>query len=106
MRILATSGETRARQLPNVPTVAEQGYPGFRTGTWNGYVAPAATPREIVDRIAREIALGCKDAGFVARLDKIGVDATCSTPAQFQQAIADDLKLWKEAVAVAGMKPQ
>jgi len=106
IRILATSGETRARQLPNVPTVAEQGFAGFRTGTWNGYVAPAATPREIVDRIAREIALGCKDAGFVGRLDKIGVDAVCSTPAQFQQAIAEDLKLWKEAVAVAGMKPQ
>jgi tripartite-type tricarboxylate transporter receptor subunit TctC len=106
IRILATSGETRARQLPNVPTVAEQGFPGFRTGTWNGYIAPAATPREIVERVAREIALGCKDAGFVARLDKIGVDAVCSTPAQFQQAIAEDLKLWKEAVAVAGMKPQ
>jgi tripartite-type tricarboxylate transporter receptor subunit TctC len=106
MRILATSGVKRARQLPDVPTVAEQGYPGFRTETWNGYVAPAGTPREIVERIAREIGAGCKDAGFVGRLDKIGVDAVCSTPAQFEQAIADDLKLWKEAVAAAGMKIQ
>jgi len=106
IRILATSGETRARQLPNVPTVAEQGYPGFRTGTWNGYVAPAATPREIVDRIAREIALGCKDAGFVARLDKIGVDAVCSTPAAFSQAITAAMALWKEAVQAAGVKVQ
>jgi tripartite-type tricarboxylate transporter receptor subunit TctC len=106
IRILATSGEKRARQMPGVPTVAEQGYPGFRTGTWNGYVAPAGTPREIVERVAREIAAGCKDAGFVARLDKIGVDAVCSTPAQFEQAIQEDLKLWKEAVALAGMKPQ
>ena len=63
------------RSCPHVPTVAEQGYPGFRTVTWNGYVAPAATPREIVERIAREIAAGCKDAGFVERLNKIGVDA-------------------------------
>ena len=106
VRILATSGEKRARQLPDVPTVAEQGFPGFRTFTWNGYVAPAGTPREVVDRIAREIALGCKDKAFVARLDKIGVDAVCSTPEQFQQAVADDLKLWKEAVAAAGMKIQ
>jgi tripartite-type tricarboxylate transporter receptor subunit TctC len=106
VRLLATSGEKRARQLPDVPTVAEQGYPGFRTETWNGYVAPAATPREIVERLSREIALGCKDAAFVGRLDKIGVDAVCSTPAQFEQAIRDDLKLWKEAVAAAGMKAQ
>ena len=106
MRLLATSGEKRARQLPDVPTVAEQGFPGFRTETWNGYVAPAATPREIVERLSREIALGCKDAAFVGRLDKIGVDAVCSTPAQFEQAIRDDLKLWKEAVAAAGVKAQ
>jgi len=87
-----------------VPTVAEQGYPGFRTETWNGYVAPGGTPHEIVERIAREIAAGCKDPGFVARLDKIGVDAVCSTPEQFAQAIRDDLKLWKDAAAAAGMK--
>src|SRR5215813_11020364 len=45
VRVLATSGEKRARQLPDVPTVAVQGYPGFRTETWNGYVAPAGTSR-------------------------------------------------------------
>jgi tripartite-type tricarboxylate transporter receptor subunit TctC len=106
VRLLATSGEKRSRQLPDVPTVAEQGFAGFRTETWNGYVAPAATPREIVERLAREIALGCKDAAFVGRLDKIGVDAVCSTPAQFEHAVREDLKLWKEAVAAAGMKAQ
>lgn len=104
VRILATSGATRAPQLPDVPTVAEQGYPGFRTLTWNGYVAPANTPREIVDRIAREIAAGCKDAGFAARLDKIGVDPVCGSPAEFSQAIREDLQIWKEAVQAAGIK--
>lgn len=106
VRLLATSGEKRARQMPDVPTVAEQGYAGFRTETWNGYVAPAGTPREIVERLAREIAAGCKDATFTGRLDKIGVDPVCSTPEQFAQAIRSDLNLWKEAVQAAGMKPQ
>ena len=106
VHVLATSGSTRARQMPDVPTVAEQGYPGFKTDTWNGYVAPGGTPREIVDRIGQEIAAGCKDAGFVARLDKIGVDAVCSTPAEFSQAIRDDLRLWKDAVAAAGLRSQ
>jgi tripartite-type tricarboxylate transporter receptor subunit TctC len=106
VNVLAVSGEKRVPQLPQVPTVAEQGYPGFRTVTWNGYVAPAATPKSIVDRIAREIAAGCKDAAFTARLNKIGVDPVCSTPAEFEQAVREDLALWKEAVQAAGMKPQ
>jgi tripartite-type tricarboxylate transporter receptor subunit TctC len=104
LKVFAVSGDKRAEQLPNVPTVAEQGYPGFRTLTWNGYVAPAGTPREVVERIAREIAAGCKDPGFTGRLSKIGVDAVCSTPAEFAQAIKEDLATWKEAVQAAGMK--
>ncbi|HEY2337813.1 MAG TPA: tripartite tricarboxylate transporter substrate binding protein [Burkholderiales bacterium] len=106
LKILAVSSAERARQLPDVPTVAEQGYPGFKTFTMNGYVAPAATPHEIVERIAREIGAGCKDAGFTSRLERIGVDPVCSTPAAFSQAIKEDLIVWKEAVAAAGMKQQ
>ena len=102
--MLAVSSDRRAAQLPNVPTVAEQGYPGFRTVTWNGYVAPAATPRDLVERIAREIGAACKDAAFVERLNKIGVDPACGTPAEFAQTIRDDLVTWKEAVQAAGMK--
>jgi tripartite-type tricarboxylate transporter receptor subunit TctC len=104
IRVYAVSGDKRAPQIAQVPTVAEQGFPGFRTVTWNGYVAPAATPRDIVERIAREIAAGCKDQGFVGRLAKIGVDAVCSTPAEFAQAIREDLNTWKEAVQAAGIK--
>jgi tripartite-type tricarboxylate transporter receptor subunit TctC len=104
VRVLAVSGDKRTTQLPNVPTVAEQGYPGFRTDTWNGVVAPAGTAPEVVERIAREIAAGCQDSGFVARLDKIGVEAVCSSPAQFAQAIHRDIDLWEEAVRAAGMR--
>ncbi|HVL35112.1 MAG TPA: tripartite tricarboxylate transporter substrate binding protein [Burkholderiales bacterium] len=106
LKVFAVSGERRAPQLPNVPTVAEQGYPGFRTITWNGYVAPAGTPRAVVERIAREIGEACKDAAFAARLTKIGVDPVCSTPAEFERAVREDLQIWKEAVQAAGIKPQ
>ncbi len=106
LKVFAVSGDRRAAQLPQVPTVAEQGYPGFRTVTWNGYVAPAGTPREVVERIAREIGAGCKDAIFAGRLAKIGVDPVCSTPAEFEKAVREDLGIWKEAVHAAGMKPQ
>ena len=104
IRLLAVSSEKRAPQLANVPTVAEQGFPGFRTLTWNGYIAPANTPPAVVERVSREIAAGCRDAAFVARLEKIGVDAVCSTPAEFSRAIREDLQTWKEAVQAAGMK--
>ena len=106
LKVFAVSGERRAPQLPEVPTVAEQGYPGFRTVTWNGYVAPAGTPKEVIERIAREIGAGCRDAAFAGRLAKIGVDPVCSTPAEFEKAVRDDLGIWKEAVQAAGMKPQ
>ena len=53
---------------------------------------------------AREIAAGCKDATFAARLQKIGVDPVCGSPAQFAQAIREDLQTWKEAVVAAGIK--
>jgi tripartite-type tricarboxylate transporter receptor subunit TctC len=106
LKVFAVSGEKRAAQLPQVPTVAEQGYPGFRTVTWNGYVVPAGTPKGVIERIAREIGAGCKDAGFAARLEKIGVDPVCSTPAEFENAVREDLRIWKEAVQAAGMKPQ
>jgi tripartite-type tricarboxylate transporter receptor subunit TctC len=103
LKVFAVSSERRAPQLPQVPTVAEQGYAGFRTITWNGYVAPARTPREVVERIAREIAAGCKDAAFVERLSKIGVDPACSTPEEFGRAIREDSQIWKEAVQAAGL---
>jgi tripartite-type tricarboxylate transporter receptor subunit TctC len=105
LKVVAVSGESRAAQLPDVPTVAEQGYPGFRTVTWNGLVAPAGTPAEVIDRVAREMNAACKDAGFAERLTKIGVDPVCSSPAEFSQAVRQDLELWKDAVRAAGIKP-
>src|SRR5882762_5554560 len=98
IRVLAVSGGKRASQLPNVPTVAEQGYPGFRTETWNGVAAPAGTAQEIVERLAREIALGCRDAGFVGRLDRIGVDADPVEPADEAGVPAPERDLARQAL--------
>jgi len=106
VKLLAVSSAQRAPQLPDVPTVAEQGYPDFRTLTWNGVAAPAGTPAEVIDRVAREIGAACKDPGFTERLTRIGVDPVCNTPAEFSQAVRQDLELWKEAVRIAGVKPE
>jgi tripartite-type tricarboxylate transporter receptor subunit TctC len=104
LRALAVSGEKRSSQMPDVPTVAEQGFPGFQTITWNGFVAPAKTPTAVVSRIAAEIALAARDPGFIKSLDAIGVDPLGNTPSEFARVIEFSVKLWAEAVKVSGAK--
>jgi tripartite-type tricarboxylate transporter receptor subunit TctC len=106
VRMLAVSSEKRVKQAPDVPTVAESGFPGYNVETWNGLMAPAQTPKDIVDKIAAEIARATKDPKFVERLASFGADPSGITPAEFAALIASDLKLWAEAVAVAGVKTQ
>jgi tripartite-type tricarboxylate transporter receptor subunit TctC len=102
VRLLAVSSERRVTQLPDVPTFAESGFPGFKVLTWNGLMAPAAVASEITDRIAGEVSRSVKDARFAERLAGFGVDPLGNTPAQFAALIAADIVLWGEAVKIAG----
>ncbi|MBX9777340.1 MAG: tripartite tricarboxylate transporter substrate binding protein [Xanthobacteraceae bacterium] len=103
IRLLAVSSDRRARQIPDVPTVIETGFPTFKTTTWNGLVAPAGTPREIVTRIAAEVARASKEPKYVERLAHIGVDAIGDTPEEFAATIASDFVFWGDAVKAAGL---
>ena len=105
VRLLATSGEKRAPRFPGVPALAEF-YPGFRNVTWNGFLAPAATPRTTIDRLAREVARVVREADTAAKLSAIGVDPWGSTPAEFEALIRGDRPLWSEVVAAAGIRPE
>jgi tripartite-type tricarboxylate transporter receptor subunit TctC len=102
LRALAVSGGKRAPQLPDVPTVAESGYPGFRTITWNGLMAPAATPKEIISKLAQEVALAVKQPAVIERLASYGVEPLGDTPDEFAATIAADIPLWAEAVKLSG----
>ena len=104
IRLLAVSGDKRAAQVPDVPTVAEAAYPGYKVITWNGLMAPAQTPKTIVDRVAAEVARAVKDKGFAERLTKFGVDPLGNNPVEFAALIAAELKLWADAVEIAGVK--
>lgn len=103
IRLLAVSTDKRARQIPDVPTVIEHGFPTFKTTTWNGLVAPAGTPKEIVARIAVEVARASKEPKYIERLAHIGVDAIGDTPEAFAATIAADVAFWGEAVKAAGL---
>ncbi len=103
LRALAISDTTRHPQLPDVPTMSELGYAGFRTLTWNGLVAPVTTPKNIIDKLASEVALALKNEHVRQRLVSYGVDPLGDNPEQFGATIAADLALWAEAVKVAGV---
>jgi tripartite-type tricarboxylate transporter receptor subunit TctC len=106
IRLIGVSGETRAPQIPDVPTVAEQGFPTFKTRTWNALMAPAKTDPAIIARVATEVAAAAKDPGFAERLNHLGVDPLGNTPAEFAALIAADIPFWAEAVRIAGVKEQ
>jgi tripartite-type tricarboxylate transporter receptor subunit TctC len=107
IRMLAVSSGTRSREAPEVPTLAEQGFPGFHMVSWTGMMAPAGTPKEIVDRMAGEFARALKDPQFVEHMQKAGVEpAADPSPAEFSAFIAKEIALWGEAVKIAGVTLQ
>jgi tripartite-type tricarboxylate transporter receptor subunit TctC len=104
IRLLAVSTAQREPQIPDVPTVAESGFPGFNVVTWNGLVAPAGTPRDIIDKIAGEIRRATDDPDFAGRLKGAGANPLGNTPDEFAAMIKVDIATWAEAVALTGLK--
>ena len=105
IKLLAVSSEKRAPQLPGVPAVAEY-YKGFRTITWNGFLAPAGTPKAVVDSLAREVAKLVREPATADRLEKIGVDPLGNTPEQFAVFLKAEAPVWREAIKAADIKPE
>jgi len=104
LRFLAVTSESRVPQFPDVPTLAEAGFPGFRSVLWTGLLGPGGMPKEIVDRIAGEIARAIKDPSVRERLASNGVDPLGDTPESFAATIAADIAFWTDAVKVAGVE--
>ena len=103
IRLLGVSSRRRAPQLLEVPAIAET-YPGFETLTWNGLLAPAGTPKAIVDRIAAEVQKAVRDPAIAERLSKIGVDPVGSTPAEFARTIDTDIAQWSGVIKAANIR--
>ncbi len=104
LRMLAISTAARDPQAPDVPTVSESGYPGFNVDSWNGLVAPAGTPKEIIDQIAAEIVRAAKDPKFVEQLSRAGFTAIGNSPAEFATTIRSDVALWAQAVKIGELQ--
>ena len=104
LRGIAVTSKQRIESVPNVPTFAEAGVKNFEASPWYGALAPAHTPRPIVDRLHREFAAVLKEASVREFLAKGGVEGVGSTPAQFAEFIRHELKEWKDVITKAGIK--
>jgi tripartite-type tricarboxylate transporter receptor subunit TctC len=98
MRPIAISSLSRSPQLPNVPTIAESGYPGFEVLTWFGLVAPAKTPPGIIDRLNREMRAVLDQPDVRAQFTKMGFDVVPSSPKEFTAYIAEEADRWGSLV--------
>ena len=106
LRALATTGAQRWSQMPDLPTVAEQGMPGYDVRSWAGFMAPAGTPRLIVDRLRAETLKALQVPGVRARLEEMGGEARGSTPEEMTAMVAAELKRWTAVVNDAHIPKQ
>jgi tripartite-type tricarboxylate transporter receptor subunit TctC len=104
LKVVAVSSDKRVSQMPDVPTIAEQGYPGFNTFTWNAVSAPAGTPKDVIATLAKALQPAAKDSIFVGKLSAIGVDVLCNTPEEYANVLNKDLIKWADAVKISGAK--
>jgi tripartite-type tricarboxylate transporter receptor subunit TctC len=104
LRPLALSGDRRSDLMPEVPTVAEAGVPGGTVGVWYGVLAPAATPREIVDTLAAAIIKIAHSPEMKQRLAEQGAEAVGSTPEAFGKLLREEVARWTEVVNAAGIR--
>jgi tripartite-type tricarboxylate transporter receptor subunit TctC len=103
--LIASNGAKRAKLTPNLPTIAET-IPGYNFAVNQGLFARTGTPREIAQRIAREIAVIVKDPEVIAAMDKIGAEPASGGTEDLARAIKDEQERVAKAVAAAGIKPQ
>jgi len=104
LRALAVAGDRRARALPDVPTIAESGFPGYEANSWNGIVAPAGTPRPIINRLNAAIVKVLQMPEVRDTLTADGAEATYNTPDQFAQLLRACHAKWEKVIRTAGLK--
>ncbi len=104
LRVLAVSSEKRWPTLPDVPTVAESGYPGFVTGSWQGLLASASTPADIVSKLNAEFAKALAIPEIRERLMAQGAEPRPMVPAQFAEFLRNDTAKWAQLAKETGIK--
>jgi tripartite-type tricarboxylate transporter receptor subunit TctC len=103
LRALATSTLKRISALPDLPPIAET-VPGYEVLTWQGFVAPAGTPKPIIDRLHTEIIKALKDPEFESRMRGLGMELYGTTPEEFAQFIKTENAKWAKVIKATGAR--
>jgi len=106
LRAIAVSSAKRSSSLPDVPTIAESGVPGFEFTLWFGVWGPAGMPADVVDKISKDVNRALADPGVRERLAKLGNDTMNMTPAEFSQFVRREIDDYARVTQAAGIKPQ
>jgi tripartite-type tricarboxylate transporter receptor subunit TctC len=102
LKVLALTGPKRSPAAPELPTVAEQGFPGFAGEPWSGFFAPKGTPRPIVDKLADDLIAAMRLPDVEKKMAELGTPLVGSRPDEFRAYVASEIEKWAEAVKVSG----
>ena len=105
LRALAVTGKARSQSLPDVPTMAEAGYPEAKGDQWVGVFAPARTPKDIIVVLNREVAKALASADIKERFATLGFAPVGSSPEEFSALVKSDMEKWSKVIRAANLKP-
>lgn len=106
LKLLAVTGKRRHPLMPDVPTVDESGVPGYDVTGWFGVLAPAHTPKAVLDRLSAEVHKAVAEQGFRDKMTNVGLDVVGSTPAQMLAMMQTDTRKWAAVIEATGAKIQ
>jgi tripartite-type tricarboxylate transporter receptor subunit TctC len=106
LRALGTSGEKRSLVLPNVPTVAEAGLPGYDVTSWNAFFVPAGTPQNVIDILNKATLEVLAIPETKKQMLDLGIEAKGSTPAELGKKLNDDITKWSSIITKANIEKQ
>ena len=106
LRALGVTSAKRVANAPDIPTIAEEGVPGYESLQWYGLLAPAGTPREIVARLNREVVAVLRTPEISARLANDGAEVVAGTPEEFGAYLRAETEKWAKVAKAAGIKPE
>ena len=104
LRMLGIASRHRSKLMPQTPTIAEMGLPGYEGILWNALMAPAGTPQAIIDRLAAASAKAARSPDVAERLLRDGVDPVGGTPQELAALITRELPQWRELIKAANIK--
>jgi tripartite-type tricarboxylate transporter receptor subunit TctC len=106
VRTLAVTTDKRVKQAPNLPTIAEAAVPSYKYDSWFAVMAPAATPKPILNKVSQDIATVLKMPDVVDKLEKQGSIPVTNTPEQFDVILKNDIERYTKLLKDAGIQPQ